>query len=127
MLSHLTFRQVRDIFNGVLEPNSGFINKLESGFVIDRCTFVNVESFDIDVVVANICEHIGKTISNVRQWVDDDNELDIDPFVKRIEVSIQYNDKPYDRIIFIIVYNNENDCNQQDINGYYIQKIALWY
>ena len=126
MLSHLTFRQVRNIFHGILHNSSGSVVRCESGFVIEGCSFKELSKIDIEEIVYNVCECLGRCTSSTNHimFVEDD----MDPLsIKKIEIDISYGNRPGDKIVVVITYNNDNDENQLDINGCYTQKIAIWY
>ena len=127
MLSNLTFSQIRDIFKNIIYPDSGINIKVDNGFIIEHCSFQSVDRFEVEDIILEFCNIINKPISDVQYWIDDDNDLDIDYDVRRIEIRIQYGNRPDNYILIVITYNKDNDCNQLDAIGISSQKLSIWY
>lgn len=109
MLSHLTFKQIRQLFDPILLLGTGDVTKHESGIVIKHGCYKNINNQSLKHLVSNICESIGKCSSQISYNVQDNCTND----EERLEVTIDCHNG--DKIIVIIV------CEDHD------NKIALWY
>ena len=119
MLSHLTFKQIRQLFDPLLVHGTGDITKHESGVVIDNGLYNDINEHTINCLVSNICESVGKCRSQVSYTFRNSSTEDD----SRLELTIDCHNN--DKIIVIIVCT----CNESSLTctGNKVQKIALWY
>ena len=127
MLSLLTFQQFRNMLQNIIFEFDGYDVLLDDGLSIEGCNYRPFSKQDVENVVCGICDYLGIPVSEIDYWIDDDNDLDIDLFIKRIETVITFNTNPYDRIILSIVYNKHNDSSIVDPTGKNSQRISIVY
>ena len=127
MLSYLTFNQIREVFQNVIYTDSGVDIKIDDGFMIEGCEYLSTTQFEVDEVISGICYYLGVNVRDVNYWIEDDCDLEIDSDVKRIEITIEYGRRIWERVTISIVYNRNNDPKILDYVGQSTQKILVCY